>query len=122
MTTAATLVTSCSERRTEPSPLDDELELAASRDSAFVPSGRIFETCVSKPNMFSAPRLSPFWRARFVVLSMAALSVMRTRTVTRSPMRPARWSLKKAREPVRQSELGAETVTRGSGIGMRTGR
>ena len=44
-----------------------------------------------------------------------------TRTVTRSPICCARWSLKKAREPCRHREFDANATGCGLGIGMRTG-
>ncbi len=51
------------------------------------------------------PESSLLVRLRWVSLAMLALSVMLTVTVRRSPIRAARWSLKKAREPFRHSEL-----------------
>ena len=51
------------------------------------------------------PESSLLVRLRWVSLAMLALSVKLTVTVSRSPIRAARWSLKKAREPLRHSEL-----------------
>ena len=56
-----------------------------------------------------------------VSLSRFALSVTFTSTVTMSPICWARWSLKKAREPCRQSEFAAYEAGCGVGIGIRTG-
>ena len=103
VTTAATLVASCSARRTEPEPSLDESESSFRNELG----SEFFFHFVSAPKKFSAPRSSPFLRLRLVVLSSWALSVTLTLTVTRSPTSRARWSLKKAREPVRQSEFGA---------------
>jgi len=42
-------------------------------------------------------------------------------TVSMSPTRLARWSRKKAREPVIHSELGWRSASVGAGIGILTG-
>ena len=52
------------------------------------------------------PESSVLVRLRWVSLAIAALSVMLTMTVRMSPTWRARWSLKKAREPLRHSEFG----------------
>jgi hypothetical protein len=52
---------------------------------------------------------------------MFALSVMLTFTVRMSPTWWARWSLKKAREPLRQSEFGLYAAGCAAGIGIWTG-
>ena len=58
------------------------------------------------PKKLSMLESSEATRLRLVSLSMMALSVMLTLTVRMSPTWCARWSLKKAREPLRHSELG----------------
>ncbi len=60
--------------------------------------------------------------ARGVVAFTSAVSVVLTRTVTMSPTWAARWSLKKARLPLRQSALACGTATWAAGIGMVSGR
>ena len=52
------------------------------------------------------PESSLSLRLRWVSFSKLALSVMLTVTVRMSPIWWARWSLKKAREPLRHSEFG----------------
>ena len=58
------------------------------------------------PKKLSMPESSLLVRLRWVSLSMIALSVMLTATVRMSPTWCARWSLKKPRAPLRQSEFG----------------
>ena len=58
---------------------------------------------------------------REVELSSSASSSISITTVRMSPTRPARWSLKKAREPWRHSEAGWRRSLIGSGIGRLTG-
>ena len=52
------------------------------------------------------PESSLLVRLRLVPFSNLALSVIFTFTVMMSPTCMARWSLKNAREPLRQSEFG----------------
>ncbi|GJE46169.1 hypothetical protein AEGHOMDF_5369 [Methylobacterium soli] len=106
MTIAATLVVTCSARWTEPAPSLDVFEVALSSLSAAIPAA-FTPALLSSPKAFGRPNPSVFERERLVSLLRLALSVTFTFTVTRSPMRAARWSLKKAREPVRQREFGA---------------
>ena len=58
------------------------------------------------PKKLVTPESSVIARLRCVSLSILALSVMLTFTVRMSPIWCARWSLKKAREPLRHSEFG----------------
>src|ERR1700693_2046762 len=74
-----------------------------------------------RPNRLSMPESSLLARLRWVSLAILALSVMLTLTVRMSPTWWARWSLKKAREPLRQSELGLKMAGCGVGIGICTG-
>ena len=67
-----------------------------------VPDGT---TLPSRPNRLSTPIFSLPVRDREVWLLILAESEKRTLTVRMSPMRMARWSLKKPRAPARQSEL-----------------
>jgi hypothetical protein len=88
----------------EPVPSVVVLELVDTSELGSDPGSRFLD---STPKKFGTPILSPLVRERFVSLSRLALSVTLTFTVTMSPTCWARWSLKKAREPVRQSELAA---------------
>ncbi len=67
------------------------------------------------------PESSLAVRLRWVSLAMLALSVMLTVTVSKSPIRAARWSLKKALEPLRHSEFALYETCSGFGIGICTG-
>lgn len=67
------------------------------------------------------PESSLLERLCWVWLAMLALSVKFTVTVRMSPIWRARWSLKKAREPDRHSELALYEATSGCGIGICTG-
>ena len=61
---------------------------------------------VCEPRKAETPESSLAVRLRWVSFCRLALSVMLTVTVKRSPTRAARWSLKKARLPLRHSEFG----------------
>ena len=61
---------------------------------------------VLEPMKSSTPEFSLLMRLREVSFSNWARSVILTSTVRMSPTWCARWSLKKAREPLRQSEFG----------------
>ncbi len=76
---------------------------------------------VSKPSRLLADASSPALRERDVELEIAALSSITMTTVTISPTSLARWSLRKARDPGRQSELGWRSTTTGGGMGMAMG-
>ena len=73
------------------------------------------------PKKLSMPESSLVSRLRCVSLAMIALSVMLTCTVRMSPTWCARWSLKKAREPLRHSEFGLYEAGCAAGIGICTG-
>ena len=60
-------------------------------------------------------------RERAEVFSSVAVSAMLIVTVRMSPTLLARWSLKKARAPGCQSELGWRSTAIGVGIGICTG-
>src|SRR4029453_777100 len=87
---------------TEPLPSVDEVESVVR-----ILPGKILSGCVTvaEPAKSEMPESSLLERLRWVWLAMLALSVMLTVIVRRSPIRAARWSLKKAREPFRHSEL-----------------
>src|SRR4029077_7987444 len=73
------------------------------------------------PRKSVIPESSLLSRLRWVSLAMFALSGVVTVTVSRSPIRAARWSLKKAREPFRHSEFALYEACSGFGIGICTG-
>jgi hypothetical protein len=88
---------------TEPLP-----SLEAVESAVRIRPGNIF--CALAPSVLLPmksviPESSLLVRLRWVSLAMLALSVMLTVTVRMSPILAARWSLKKAREPLRHSEL-----------------
>ena len=76
---------------------------------------------VFEPMKSLMPESSVADRLRLVPFSNLALSVIFTFTVMMSPTCMARWSLKNAREPLRQSEFGLKTAGCGAGIGICTG-
>src|SRR3546814_6590143 len=67
-----------------------------------------------------AEEFSASARLRVVELVIVALSEISMMTVRMSPTLLARWSLRKAREPGRHSELGCRSMTCGAGIGRET--
>ena len=103
VTTPATLVESSSLRSTEPLPSVEPVESAVKMR---VGTGVFMIGTLGLPKKFAIPESSAALRLRAVSFSSEALSVIFTLTVRMSPIWLARWSLKKAREPVRQSELG----------------
>ena len=103
VTTPATLVDSASWRLTEPLP---SLEAVESAVKMRVGNAELSTGSFCLPKKLVTPESSVLARLRWVSLAILALSVMLTLTVRISPTWCARWSLKKAREPLRQSELG----------------
>jgi hypothetical protein len=67
------------------------------------------------------PFVSAELRARVVSFCIAAWSSIAMFTVRMSPIWAARWSLKKARAPGRQSEFGWCVIACWRGIGSTTG-
>src|SRR5712671_380286 len=118
VTTAATLVFRFSVRATDPLPSYFEVESVVS-----ILPGRILCACVIvwAPMKSLIPESSLLVRSRLVSLLTLALSEKNTVTVRMSPMRAARWSLKKARLPFRHSELALYEAISGFGIGICTG-
>ena len=89
--------------------VDKPLELdptSKTRVKMRVGTGVFMSGTLGLPKKLSMPESSALVRLRWVSLAILALSVMLTLTVRMSPIWCARWSLKKAREPLRQSELG----------------
>src|SRR5579883_3537013 len=81
-------------------------------------------TCASRfsrPNRLGMPAASVLLRVAVEEFCTFAESAMLTRIVTKSPTRAARWSLKKARAPGRQSDSLSAGAGWGAGIGMVTG-
>ena len=75
-----------------------------------------------KPSRLRTLLSSVLARVRTVEFCSVPLSLIVITTVTRSPIRVARKSLKKPRLPLRHSELGWRSDTCGGGIGRLTGR
>src|ERR1700730_11196296 len=119
VTTAATLVCSASWRLTEPLPSLEAVESAV----RMRPGNMLFPVTPSVllPTKSVMPESSLLVRLRWVSLAILALSVMLTVTVRRSPTRAARWSLQKAREPFRHSELALYDTVSGFGTGICPG-
>src|ERR1041384_8336972 len=67
--------------------------------------GRIFPIVDSRPKKCGMPTLLPVVRDVLVAFEVLAESSISISTVTMSPTRLARWSLKKVRAPACHSEL-----------------
>src|SRR5271170_6292925 len=74
----------------------------------------LFGSSFSSPKKFGTPNLLAEVRAALVAFEVLALSSILISTVRMSPTRLARWSSKKARAPVRHSELGEAGCCPGS--------
>jgi hypothetical protein len=75
----------------------------------------------SSPKKFGTPMVLLVARPVLEVFWVLAESLTVTSTVRMSPTRPARWSLKKVRAPVRHSELGVTGAGDGSRADANTG-
>src|SRR3990167_6148112 len=105
VTTAAMVREIFSERVTAPEPwlLVSELVLMALAGSK--PPGRILPRLDSRPRKLVTHALVPEVRELLLALEVWAESLMSIWTVRMSPTRLARWSMKKARAPVRHREF-----------------
>src|SRR5262249_51042097 len=119
VTTVATLVNNASCRCTEPLPSLDAVESAVRMRPGRMDFAGVLMSLL--PMKSSTPEFSLFYRLRWVSFFKFALSVVWPFAVMLSPPWCARWSLRRAREPFRHSELGLYDTGCGVGIGICTG-
>src|SRR3990167_9248352 len=105
VTTAATVREIFSERVTAPVPWLLVVELVLMALAGSKPPGRNRPRLDSRPRRLSTPALMPELRELLLALEVWAESLMSIWTVRMSPTRLARWSMKKARAPVRHREF-----------------
>lgn len=114
VTTAAIVRLIFSERLIWPAPALELVELVSMAFAGSKPPGRTLPRVLSRPRKCGTPAFVPEVRELLVALVVLALSSMSMLTVRMSPTRLARWSLKKARAPVRHSELALAACGAGS--------
>ena len=105
VTTAAMVRVICSWRVMPPVPPAARLELVLTALAGSNPLGMILDIRVSSPKKLVTPAVLALVRDALVALVVLALSSILISTVRMSPTRLARWSSKKARAPLRHSEL-----------------
>src|SRR5690606_23156 len=105
VTTAAMVSLIFSDRFTEPAPALEVVEPVFTALAGSNPPGNTRPRLDSRPKKFSTPAWVLAVRDELVALVVLAESSISICTVRMSPTRLARWSLKKARAPERQSEL-----------------
>src|ERR1700722_15394065 len=105
LTTAAMVTLICSARFTPPVPAEARAVLVVRTLPGSNVLGRIWPMDDSSPRKFGTPMALLVVRLVLVVFWVLAESLTVTSTVRISPTRPARWSLKKVRAPVRHSEF-----------------
>src|ERR1700733_8197681 len=89
-----------------PVPPATRLELVLIAWAGSNPLGMILVSSVSRPKKLVMPAVLALVLVAVVAFEVLALSSILISTVRMSPTRLARWSLKKARAPLRHSELG----------------
>src|SRR5580704_16663314 len=113
VTTAAMVRLMASERLMPPAPCEESAVLVVISFDGSTP-GMTLPMLDSSPKKLGTPMALLVVSAVLEVLEVLAESEIETSTVRMSPTRPARWSLKKVRAPVRHSELGVGACGGGS--------